>query len=25
VILTKQQAYNYSKALENAAKDLDKK
>jgi len=25
VILTKQQAYNYSKALENAVKDLDKK
>ena len=25
VIMTKQQAYNYSKALENAAKDLDKK
>ena len=25
IIMTKQQAYNYSKALENAAKDLDKK
>jgi len=24
VILTKQQAYNYAKVLENAAKDLDK-